>query len=106
MYARILEFVPKLEKREEFIHVIDRRIRSILKQQHGCVDTLLMFQINSDKAVVISLWKEQTYAELYERVWFPKVQEIMQPYLTAPVRVSYYMVENAQAERLERVLAN
>jgi len=63
-----------------------------------------MFQINSDRAVVISLWKERTYAEPYEREWFPKVQEIMKPYLTAPVNVSHYVVENAQAERLERVL--
>ena len=35
MFARILEFVPKLEKKEEFIRVIKNEVLPILKKQPG-----------------------------------------------------------------------
>lgn len=64
MYARILEFVPKLEKREEFIEVINNEVVPMLKKQGGFLNELLLFQVNSEKALAISLWTETTYAEL------------------------------------------
>ena len=93
MYARVLEFVPKLEKREAFIKVIDDEVLPMLEKQNGFLNALLLFQIHSDRAIAISLWTERTYAEPYEREWFPKVQEILKPYLTAPIIVKHYVDE-------------
>lgn len=102
MYARILEFVPKLEKREEFIKVIDDEVLPILEKQNGFLDALVLFQIHSEKAIAISLWTERTYAEPYEREWFPKVREILKSYLTVPIIVKHYVDETTLGGHFEK----
>ena len=72
MYARILEFVPKLERREEFIEVINHKVLPILKEQNGFLKALLLFQINSERAQTMSPWTERTYAEPHEHDWSRK----------------------------------
>jgi len=95
MYAHIVEFVPKLEKRKEFIWLFNNKLLPMLKKQDGFLDAQLLFQINSEKALATSLWAERTHAELYERERFPKVQEIMEPYLSNRITVKHFVVESA-----------
>ncbi len=102
MYARILELVPKLEKREEFIKVMDDEVHPFLKKHYGFLDMLLLFQIHSEKAIAISLWTERTYAEPYERECFPKVREILRPYLTTPIIVKHYVDETGLGGHFEK----
>ena len=102
MYARILEFVPKLEKRKEFIKAMDDEVQPMLKKHNGFVDALLLFQLHSEKAIAISLWKERTYAEPYERECFEKVQEILKPYLTTPIVVKHYVDEMGLGGHFEK----
>jgi hypothetical protein len=106
MFARILEFDPKLEKKEEFIRVIKNEVLPILNKQHGFLEMLPFFpEIKNAKAIAISLWTEKRDAERYEREWFPKVEEILKPYLTTPVTFKYYMVETTLCEHFEKTLA-
>jgi hypothetical protein len=105
MFARILEFVPKLEKRKEFVWVFNNKLLPILKKQDGFLDAQLLFQINSEKALATSFWTERTYAEPYEREWFPKVQEIMEPYLSTPITVKHFVVESAVGKYSGKVSA-
>jgi hypothetical protein len=106
MFARILEFVPKLEKKEEFVRVIKNEVLPILNKQHGFLEMLPFFpEIKNEKAITISLWTEKKDAERYEREWFPKVEEILKPYLTTPITFKYYMVETTLCEHFEKTLA-
>jgi len=106
MFARILEFVPKLEKKEEFVRVIKNEVLPILNKQHGFLEMLPFFpEIKNEKAITISLWAEKKDAERYEREWFPKVEEILKPYLTTPITFKYYMVETTLCEHFEKTLA-
>jgi hypothetical protein len=106
MFARILEFVPKLEKKQEFVRVIKNEVLPILNKQHGFLEMLPFFpEIKNEKAITISLWTEKKDAERYEREWFPKVQEILKPYLTTPVTFKHYMVETTLCEHFEKALA-
>ena len=106
MFARILEFVPKLEKKEEFIRVIKNEVLPILNKQHGFLEMLPFFpEIKNEKAITISLWTEKKDAERYEREWFPKVEEILKPYLTTPITFKYYTVETTLCEHFEKALA-
>ena len=106
MFARILEFVPKLEKKEEFVRVIKNEVLPILNKQHGFLEMLPFFpEIKNEKAITISLWTEKKDAERYEREWFPKVQEILKPYLTTSITFKYYMVETTLCEHFEKTLA-
>jgi len=71
MFARVLEFVPKLEKKDEFIKVIKNEILPILKKQNGFLEVLPFFpEIKTEKVLTISLWTEKRYAEVYERECF------------------------------------
>ncbi|MGA7294431.1 MAG: hypothetical protein WBW85_17995 [Terriglobales bacterium] len=106
MFARIQEFVPKLEKKEEFIRVVKNEVLPILNKQHGFLEMLPLFpEIKNEKVITISLWTEKKDAERYEREWFPKVEEILKPYLTTPVTFKYYMVETTPCEHVEKALA-
>lgn len=106
MFARILEFVPKLEKKEEFIRVIKKEVLPILTKQHGFLEMLPFFpEIKNEKVITISLWTEKKDAERYEREWFPKVEAILKPYLTTPITFKYYMVETTLCEHFEKAVA-
>lgn len=105
MFARILEFVPKLEKKEEFTKVIKNEILPIMKKQAGFLEVLPFFpEIKTEKVLTISLWTEKKYAEVYERETFPKVQEILKPYLCTPITFKYYTVETTVCEQFEKAL--
>jgi quinol monooxygenase YgiN len=106
MFARILEFVPKLEKKEEFIRAIKNEVLPILKNQPGFLEILPFFpEDRNDKTITVSLWAEKKNAELYEQKVFPRVSEILKPYLTTPITFKYYMVETTLCEHFEKALA-
>ncbi len=106
MFARILEFVPKLEKKEEFVRVIKNEVLPILKKQPGFLEILPFFpEVKNDNTITISLWAEKKDAERYEQEVFPRVSEILKPYLTTPITFKYYMVETTLCEHFEKALA-
>ena len=77
MFARILEFVPKMEKREEFVKVIKNEVMPILKKQNGFLEILPFFpEVKNDKVIFISLWTEKKDAERYERFSAPAIAAI------------------------------
>ena len=105
MFARILEAVPKLEKKEEFVRVIKNEVLPILKKQHGFLEVLPFFpDARNDKMVVISLWAEKKDAERYEREVYPRVQEIVRQYFGTPITAKNYVVETKLCEHFEKAL--
>jgi len=105
MFARILEFIPKPEKKEEFVKVIKNQVLPIVKKQIGFLEVLPLFpEINNEKAFVVSLWTEKKFAQAYEREWFPKVEEVIRPYLSTPVTFKYYQLETTLCENFEKAL--
>jgi quinol monooxygenase YgiN len=106
MFARILEFVPKQEKKEEFIRVMKNEVLPILKKQTGFLEILPFFpEVKNEKMVTISLWTEKKDAERYEREAFVKVEETLKPYLTTPITFRHYMVETSLCEHFEKAVA-
>lgn len=106
MFARILEFVPKLEKKEEFIKVAKNEVLPILKKQAGFLEILpFVPELKDEKMIVVSLWMEKTYLERYERDVFPKVEEILKPYLKTPIVFKTYTVETTLCEHFVQALA-
>jgi hypothetical protein len=94
MFARILEITPKLEKKDELINTIRQEILPILKQQPGFLEVLpFVPEIAKEKMVAITLWTEKREAEKYVNEVFPKVEQILQPFLVVPVTVRTYTVE-------------
>jgi len=107
MFARILDCQVKPEKKEEFVKVIKNEILPILQKQVGFLEILPFFpeKMREEKAITISLWATKADAERYEKEFYPKVQEIVKPYLLTPLVVRPYTVETTLCEHFAEVLA-
>lgn len=106
MFARILEFVPKHEKKDEFIKVLKNDVLPILKKQTGFLEILpFVPEERAEKMVIVSLWAEKRHAEMYMREAFPTVERIVKPFLTTPITWKLYAVETTLCEHFERTLA-
>ena len=106
MFARIVEFIPKLEKKEEFVKVIRNEVLPILKKQTGFMELLPFFpETKNEKVIAVTLWTEKRNAERYEREVYPKVEEILKPYLTSPITYKLYNVETTLCEHFVQALA-
>jgi heme-degrading monooxygenase HmoA len=106
MFARILEFTPKMEKKDEFVKVVKAEILPILKKQPGFLEILPLFpETKNEKVITISLWAEKRDLEKYERDAYPKVEEILKPFLLTPITVKPYMVETVLCEHFVNALA-
>jgi heme-degrading monooxygenase HmoA len=96
MFARIVEFIPKTEKKEEFIKVVRSEVLPILKKQPGFLEVLpFLPETTTEKTIIVSLWAEKRDAERYEREAYPKVAEIVKPYLTTAITFKHYVVETS-----------
>jgi heme-degrading monooxygenase HmoA len=95
MFARILDCEVKLEKKEEFVKVIKNEVLPILKKQTGFLEILPFFpeKMRENKVITISLWTTKADAERYEREFYPKVLNILKPFLSTPVNVNYHTLE-------------
>jgi quinol monooxygenase YgiN len=107
MFARILDFNVKLEKKEEFVKVMKNQVLPILKKQTGFLEILPFFpeKMKEDKWFTISLWATKQDAERYEREFYPKVFDILKPFLSTPVQVNYYTLETTLCEHFIEALA-
>ena len=101
MFARILEFELKWEKKEEFRKVVKNEVIPILKKQTGFLEMLPFFpeNIHENKLYSISLWANKADATRYEKEWYPKVYEMVKPYLNTPITVKNYTLETTLCER-------
>ncbi len=107
MFARILDFEVKLEKKEEFVKVVKNEIVPILKKQTGFLEILPFFpeKTREEKVITISLWATRSDADRYEREFYPKALDILKPFLTTPVKVNYYKLETSVCEHFVDALA-
>jgi hypothetical protein len=107
MFARILEFEVKMEKKQEFIKIVKNEILPILKKQPGFLELLPFFpeKLEEKKIINISFWDTRLNAERYEKEWYPRVYEMLKPFLTTPVITRFYNLETTIAEHFEKAVA-
>jgi heme-degrading monooxygenase HmoA len=106
MFARILNFEVKPEKKEEFVKVVKNEVVPILKKQTGFLEILPFFpeKMKEEKVITISLWTTRSDAERYEREFYPRALDILKPFLTTPVKVNYYKLETTVCEHFADAL--
>lgn len=100
MFARILEFGFKPEKKTEFIKVIKNEVLPILKKQVGFLEILPFFpeKVEETTTFNISFWTTKADAERYQKETYPKVLEIVKPFLTTSATVKAYTLETTLCE--------
>jgi len=106
MFARILNFDVKLEKKQDFVKVMKNEVLPILRKQVGFLEILPFFpEKTEEKVITISCWATKLDAEKYEKETYPKLYDILKPYLTTPVTVKWYNVETTLCEHFVEALA-
>jgi heme-degrading monooxygenase HmoA len=105
MFARILEFVPLMEKKDEFIRIVKKEVLPILLQQDGFLEILpLVPETKTEKMLVVTLWIDKRDIERFEREWFPEIEQILKPYIIANSVRKVYELETALCEHFEKTL--
>ena len=105
MFARILEFVPLLEKKDEFVRVVKKDVLPILKQQEGFLEILPLVPENkTEKVLAVTLWTDKKEFERDEQAWSPRVEQILKPYLSTPAARRLYTLETTLCEHFEKTL--
>lgn len=105
MFARIVEFTPKLEKKDELIKTVRQEILPILKKQPGFLELLpFVPEIAKEKMVAITLWTEKRQADKYVDEAFPRVEQVLKPFMTGRFMVRMYTVETTLCEHFVEVL--
>jgi hypothetical protein len=107
MFARILDFEIKMEKKEEFVKIMKSQVLPILKKQTGFLEILPFFpeKMKEEKVLTISLWGTKQDADRYERECYPKINDLLKPFLTSPVEVNHYNLETTLCEHFVETLA-
>lgn len=106
MFARILEISPRTDKKRELINALNDQIVPMLKQQPGFVETLAFVpEAKTDRIISIGFWTEKRYAEQYAREAYPKVEQILEPFMAVPINVKRYTVESVLSKRFVEILA-
>ncbi|MGA6987010.1 MAG: hypothetical protein WBZ01_13230 [Terriglobales bacterium] len=105
MFARILEFVPLVEKKDEFVRTVKKEVLPILKKQPGFLEILpLVPEIKTEKVLAVTLWTGKKEFERDEKEWSPKIEQILKPYLTNPTTRRLYTLETTLCERFEKTM--
>ncbi len=105
MFARIVEFTPKLAKKDDFLKVVRKEVMPILKSQAGFLEFLpFVPNVTAEKWVAVTLWAAKRDAERYEIEVYPKVEGIINPYLSSPVNFRHYNVETSLCQHFVEAL--
>jgi len=107
MFARLLELNIRVEKKQDLLKKMKEEILPILKKQPGYVDILaLENEFEPNKPFVTTFWHTKQDIERYERETFPKVKQLLEPFLYVPPVVKFCKVEETITEKwLETVAA-
>jgi quinol monooxygenase YgiN len=104
MFARVIEFTPKLEKKDELFKVVGQQVLPILRKQPGFLEYLPLIPENTnEKFITIGLWAEKTDAERFiKNEAFAQVEQTLKPFLTTPTActVREYNVETTVCQHL------
>ena len=107
MFARIVEFTPRPEMKDEILDVIRKEVLPILRKQPGFMEFLPFVPENrTGRWITITLWAEKRYAERWECEGYPKVEGILKFLLAAPPICNQYSVETSLCKQLADALTD
>jgi heme-degrading monooxygenase HmoA len=106
MFARFLELNIRTEKKPELLRKMKEEILPILHKQVGYVHILaLENEFEPNKPFVVTFWHTKMDIERYERETFPKVKQILEPFLTEPMVAKVCKVDSTIPEKFITVAA-
>ena len=101
MFTRVVDITVKRGKSQELANTIQEKVLPILKKQTGFVDeTVLISDAELDRVIGMSFWNTREDAERYQREQYPKVNEILAPYLETTPVIRTFNVHSSTTHRI------
>ena len=101
MFTRVVDITVKRGKSQELANTIQEKVLPILKKQTGFVDeTVLVSDAELDRVIGMSFWNTREDAERYQREQYPKVNEILAPYLETTPVIRTFNVHSSTTHRI------
>ncbi|MGE5726526.1 MAG: antibiotic biosynthesis monooxygenase family protein [Acidobacteriota bacterium] len=101
MFARMIEFTPKPDKTEQLMHTMTTEVLPLLKKHPGFVDMFTMVPEHpTGHFVTISFWKTKEMANEYHNRDYPRVIEMLKPFMTATPTVTFFTVETSTFHKI------
>jgi heme-degrading monooxygenase HmoA len=105
MIARHIEINLKPEKLTEFKTIMEKEVNSILQRQPGFLGSLELKKENRpEHTVTVTLWHSKTDVENYNKKEYPKILEMVKPFIKETPKVEYFNVEHTTM-KLEHTVA-
>jgi heme-degrading monooxygenase HmoA len=101
MFTRIVEMTTKGGKAREVSRTINDRVLSLLKNQPGFVDEMILISDQDpDRLLALSFWKTQQDAERYNRETYPKIIEILSNLIQGSPYVQTFDVDHSTIHKI------
>ncbi|HEV2399028.1 MAG TPA: hypothetical protein VGS27_18930 [Candidatus Sulfotelmatobacter sp.] len=105
MFARIVEIAWKIEKKDELLKMVRQDILPVLRKQPGFLELLpFVPEIATEHMYAVTLWAEKRDAEKYVHDVFPRIEQMLKPFVTIPITVRTYAVETSVCKHLVEAL--
>ena len=106
MFARVCELHIKPERKAELLKVMKDDILPLFEQYDGFFDLIpLELDTHPRKFFAISLWHAEEDARTYAKESFPRIYDMLEPYLSAPITVKHGTIDETISKRLVTAVA-
>ena len=106
MFTRVVELTSKSGKAKELSNTINEKVLPVLKKQTGFVDEIvLVSDTESSRILGLSFWNSKEDAERYHREQYPKIQEMLKPFLETEPVIRTFDVHTSTTHRIAPVKA-
>jgi hypothetical protein len=106
MIARYVQVTIKPERVNEFRTLYENEILPLLQRQSGFLDEISLVTENKiDRHVALTLWKTKCDVESFHRREYPRMLEMLKPFVIGTPTLEYFTVEHSTFRKVESVAA-
>ena len=106
MFVRICEVNFQPEKKAELIKILREKIVPMLEKYEGFLDEIALdLDTHPRKFYAISLWRDERDAEKYHKECFPKIYDMLEPFLLAPISVKHGTIDETISKKFVAAVA-
>ena len=108
MFARVVEYIPKMQKKDELIKTVRQEVLPILKKQPGFLELLPLIPENeNDRYISVALWADKEHVEKFVKSdAYMKIEQKLKMFLDTPTSytIKTFHVETSVCEHLVETL--
>jgi|SRR5579864_4655672 quinol monooxygenase YgiN len=106
MFVRVCELHITPEKKAELFRIVKEEIYPALERYDGFFDLIpLELETHPRKFFAVSLWHDERDAEKYQKECFPKIYDMLEPFLVAPITVKHGTIDETIPKKLVTAVA-